>query len=432
MATHGQLTLPIFSPTSFHIGIYFGKIVYDHPSAMEPMLPDLNGPLADIALEIYKTSAQATGLVHPVVFRALEELLRVVNSYYSNLIEGNATHPVDVMQAMRNTYSQDPAKRILQQESVAHIEVQRLLEDRLRDEPALPVTEARFLCWLHEVFYQRIPVESRFLNHPTTGEKIEVVPGQLRENTVEVGRHIGPRATEPPRFLYRFDQVYRPDRLHGHQSLVALAAAHHRLLWMHPFLDGNGRVARLFTDAYLRRAGVTGYGLWSVSRGLARNASRYKAMLAAADSSRQSDLDGRGNLSAQQLDNWCAWFLRTCLDQATYITTLLRLEGLRSRIDAYTRLRKEGIASGSEGTPTPLKPEARVILLHTLVAGEVQRGEFTALTGRSERSTRSALSQLLAEGLLSSDTPKGPVRIGFPPHSIAYLLPDLVPAARVP
>ncbi|MET0029400.1 MAG: hypothetical protein ABW101_17345 [Candidatus Thiodiazotropha sp.] len=76
-----------------------------------------------------------------------------------------------------------------------------------------------------------------------------------------------------------------------------------------------------------------------------------------------------------------------------------------------------------------MKPEARVILLHTLVAGEVQRGEFTALTGRSERSTRSALSQLLVEGLLSSDTPKGPVRIGFPSHSIAYLFPDLVPVA---
>ncbi|MET0089080.1 MAG: Fic family protein [Candidatus Thiodiazotropha sp.] len=396
------------------------------------MLPDLNGPLADIALEIFKTSAQAAGLVHPVVFRELEELLRVVNSYYSNLIEGNATHPVDVMQAMRNAYSQDPAKRVLQQESVAHVEVQRLLEDRLREEPTLQVTDASFLCWLHEVFYQRIPDELRFLSHPTAGEKIEVVPGRLRESAVEVGLHISPRATELPRFLQRFDHVYRPDRLHGHQSLVALAAAHHRLLWIHPFLDGNGRVARLFTDAYLRRAGVTGYGLWTVSRGLARNASRYKAMLAAADSPRQSDLDGRGNLSAQQLENWCDWFLRSCLDQAAYITTLLRLEGLRSRIDAYTHLRKEGIAMGVQGVPDPLKPEARVILLHTLVAGEVQRGEFAALTGRSERSARSALSQLLAEGLVSSDTPKGPVRIGFPAHSIAYLFPDLVPVAPDP
>jgi len=396
---------------------------------MEPMLPDLNGPLADIALEIYKTSAQAAGLVHPVVFKELEELLRIVNSYYSNLIEGNATHPVDVMRAMRHTYSQDPAKRVLQQESVAHIEVQRLLEQRLRDEPALQVTGADFLYWLHEAFYRRIPAELRFLNHPTTGERIEVVPGRPREDAVEVGLHIDPQATAIAKFLDRFDRVYSPDRLHGHQPPVVLAAAHHRLLWIHPFLDGNGRVARLFTDAYLRRAGVTGYGLWTVSRGLARNASRYKAMLAAADSPRQSDLDGRGNLSARQLDNWCDWFLRTCLDQAAYITTLLRLEGLRNRIDAYTRLRKEGIATGPEGTPATLKPEARVILLHTLVAGEVQRGEFAALTGRSERSTRTALSQLLAEGLLNSDTPKGPVRIGFPPHSLAYLFPDLVPAA---
>jgi Fic family protein len=403
--------------------------MHDHPSAMEPMLPDLDGPLADIAIEIYKTSAQAAGLIHPVVFKGLEELLRVVNSYYSNLIEGNATHPVDVIQAMRHTYSQDPAKRVLQQESVAHIEVQRLLERRLRDEPSIQVTNAGFLTWLHEAFYQRVPAELRFLSHPVTEEKVEVVPGQLREDAVEVGLHIGPEAAELRRFLERFDRVYNLAGLHGHQPLIALAAAHHRLLWIHPFLDGNGRVTRLFTDAYLRQAGVTGYGLWSVSRGLARNAQRYKAMLAATDSTRQDDLDGRGNLSARQLNNWCDWFLRTCLDQASYITTLLRLEGLRSRIDAYSRLRKEGIAPGPEGTPVPLKPESRVILLHTLVAGEVQRGEFTALTGRSERSTRTALAQLLAEGLLNSDTPKGAVRIGFPPHSLAYLFPDLVPAA---
>jgi hypothetical protein len=89
---------------------------------------------------------------------------------------------------------------------------------------------------------------------------------------------------------------------------------------------------------------------------------------------------------------------------------------------------REGIAWGMDGALVPLKPQARVILLHTLVAGEVRRGEFAALTGCSERSTRTALSQLLEEGLLCSDTPKGAVRNGFPPHSLSYRFPDLVPS----
>jgi prophage maintenance system killer protein len=256
---------------------------------------------------------------------------------------------------------------------------------------------------------------------------MEVLPGRFREAAVEVGLHIGPEAAKLSRFLDRFAQIYDPDQLHGHQPIVALAAAHHRLLWIHPFLDGNGRVVRLFTDAYLRRAGVTGYGLWTVSRGLARNAQSYKTMLAAADSTRESDLDGRGNLSAKQLHNWCSWFLHICLDQAGFISDLLNLGELRCRLAAYVHLRKEGVAPGMEGMHTPLRPEAHVILLHTLVAGEVTRGVFTSLAGRSERSTRTALSQLLDEGLLQTDSPKGPVRIGFPPHSLAYLFPGLVP-----
>lgn len=394
------------------------------------MLPDGEGPLADIAIEIYKTSAQAAGHVHPIVFKELEELLRVVNSYYSNLIEGNSTHPFEVMRAMGHNFSQDPAKRALQEESIAHVEVQRLLEHRLQAEPDLQITSPDFLIWLHQEFYRRLSPELRFVSNAATGERLEVVPGRLREREVEVGQHVGPESAAVGKFLSRFAQVYSPGRLHGHQRIIALAAAHHRLLWIHPFLDGNGRVARLFTDAYLRRAGVTGYGLWTVSRGLARNAARYKAMLAAADSRHEGDLDGRGNLSMKHLRNWSEWFLTICLDQASYMSGLMALDGVRSRTEAYVRLRAEGLAPGPNRTTAPLRPEARVILLHTLVAGEVARGEFASLSGRSERSTRTALTQLLEEGLLKSDTAKGPVRLGFPPHSLAYLFPELVPVPQ--
>jgi Fic family protein len=403
--------------------------MYANPSAMEPLLPDQTGPLADLAVQIYTISATAAGHVHPVVFQELRELLRVVNSYYSNLIEGNATHPVDVIRAMGHRFAEDPAKRAKQQESVAHVEVQRLAERRLLDEPDLAVTSPDFLIWLHQQFYERLPLELRLIEDPKSKEPIEVVPGALRERQVGVGSHIGPNAGELKRFLNRFHEVFDPSGLHGHDRLIAAAAAHHRLLWIHPFLDGNGRVARLFTDAYLRRAGVDGYGLWTVSRGLARNSASYRQMLAAADAPREGALDGRENLSMKRLRHWCEWFLGTCVDQARYMSGLMRLDGLRHRMDAYVRLRVDGVALGPDGSPDPLRPESRMLLLHTLVASEVPRGEFAALSGRAERTVRLALAQLSREGLLRSDSPKGPVRLGFPPHTLPYLFPELVPSA---
>ena len=77
---------------------------------------------------------------------------------------------------------------------------------------------------------------------------------------------------------------------------MAAAAAHHRLLWIHPFLDGNGRVARLMSYAMLLETLDTN-GIWSIARGLARNVADYKAYLADCEMRRRNDLDGRENLS---------------------------------------------------------------------------------------------------------------------------------------
>ncbi|WP_407046050.1 Fic family protein [Mesorhizobium abyssinicae] len=66
------------------------------------------------------------------------------------------------------------------------------------------------------------------------------------------------------------------------RRIIACAAAHLRLAWIHPFLDGNGRIARLFSYAWLCELNV-GSSLWSVARGLARQVDEYKARLQAAD-----------------------------------------------------------------------------------------------------------------------------------------------------
>ena len=94
-----------------------------------------------------------------------------------------------------------------------------------------------------------------------------------------------------PRFLARFEEVY--GRLGKTDTILAAAAAHHRLSWIHPFLDGNGRVTRLMSHAMLLERSIPA-AVWSIARGLARNVDGYKEHLAACDLPRRNDLDGSG------------------------------------------------------------------------------------------------------------------------------------------
>lgn len=197
-------------------------------------------------------------------------------------------------------------------------------------------------------------------------------------------------------------------------------------MWIHPFLDGNGRVARLFTEAYFHRIPVHGFGLWSVSRGLARRNVDYKSALAAADTPRRNDLDGRGNLSNEGLVLFCRFFLEVCLDQVEYMGGLLRLQELVERIQRYVELRGLGVIPGLTGGKG-LRAEAARMLREILVRGEAARGSVITALGLKERTGRNLLAQLIEEGLLVSATPKGEVRLGLPIHVAGWLFPDLYP-----
>src|SRR5208282_753995 len=154
-------------------------------------------------------------------------------------------------------------------------------------------------------------------------------PGELRKRDVKVGQHIpiSPRAL--PRFMERFEYVY--GNLGRTDAILATAAAHHRLVWIHPFLDGNGRVARLMSHAMLLEALDTG-AIWSVARGLGRKLADYKHGLAECDLPRHNDLDGRGNLSEEALARFTRFFLEICLDQVSFMEGLVEPARLRTRI----------------------------------------------------------------------------------------------------
>lgn len=391
---------------------------YRSISQMEPLLPSgTDSSLADLSIDVIRRSAALSTSLHPLTRQAVIELVCSMNSYYSNLIEGHNTHPVDIERALEKNYSHDPAMRAMQMESAAHIEVQRLIEARLKENPDTDICEQDFLCWVHREFYARLPEE---FCHVQTADGIakQVIPGELRRDEVTVGRHIAPDFETLPAFLSRFQAAYSPSKLNSVNKVIAAAASHHRLAWIHPFLDGNGRVTRLFTHAYLIKAQIDGHGLWTVSRGFARNRDSYLTVLSGADAHRQGDMDGRGNLSNRGLVRFCTFFLETALDQIDFMAGLLDLDGLQKRIAGYV----ERQASLGE-----LTPEAGYLLREALLRGEVPRGEAARITGRPERTARRTLKNLLDKKLLAANTEKGPVRLSFPASVAGYYFPRLYP-----
>ena len=390
--------------------------------AMEPAFPQ-DGTLDRLALDLSQEAAALGSRLHPVVRRKVALLLRTINTYHSNLIEGHDTRPRDIERALAGDYTLDPERRALQLEARAHIDVQELIDARFATDAALPITTPAFLQWIHAEFYARMPMEWRMVGARNSALRMEVVPGALRSMDVVVGSHHPPPPDQLQYFLGHFAAVYEPAHLPPLGRVVAAAASHHRLLWIHPFLDGNGRVARLFSDAYLRRANVGGHGLWTVSRGLARQRGRYLQMLAAADEARWNDYDGRGQRSARALADFCTFFLESCLDQVRYMASLLDLETLVHRIDDYVNRRARGLVD----TPIPLA--ATPLLREVLLRGEVPRGDAGRAMGVSDRTARRVVSVLVREGLLTSTTPKGALQIGLPVAAVEYYFPQLFSAS---
>ncbi len=382
----------------------------------EPLMPRDGDPrLEDLAVTLIARANQLGGQLHANVRASIGDLVRSMNCYYSNLIEGHNTHPREIDRAMVEDYSRDPKRRVLQQEARAHIEVQRMID--AGEDPKEAPTSTRYIKWLHYEFCRRLPEELLVVRNARTGHEVIVEPGELRDGDVEVGQHLPPTAQEIPHFLERLEKAYEPSRLLPTHRLIAVAAVHHRLLWVHPFYDGNGRVARLVAHAMLLRLGV-GSSVWSVARGLARNVERYKSGLMLADEPRHGDLDGRGALSEMRLHEFCEFFLETCIDQVNFMESLLQPSELLRRMKLHV---------DDEVSAQRLPRGSLALLREALLAGEMDRGRAADLTGYQERRGREILAGLLKSGLLVSQGPRAPVRLGFPVDVAERWFPRLYP-----
>jgi Fic family protein len=398
---------------------------YDSPAQFEPLMPSEAklGPALEQASDLTRAASALGSAASAASHSELRALLRRMNSYYTNRLEGEHTRPSDIDRALLEDFSSKPDLARKQRLAVAHIATETHCEETIDAKRAEGIDTTRWLyseeavLWLHARLFGALKPKDLKLPDGTS-----LVPGSFRTRGVAVGRHEAPTAESTPQFMARWAQVYSKVR-RGEASIVAAAASHHRFTWVHPLLDGNGRVARLHTHLLLYSMGLT-TGLWSPLRGFARSENQYKAKLQAADEHRRGDLDGRGNLSQVALLAWIQYALSVCTEQVEFMSKMLDMKGMQDRIEAALTYETFTVKSG-------VRKEV-LTALHYLFAtqGELGRADFKAMTGLGERVATQTLSALVGRGFLVSDTPYGKVRFAAPAHALRFYFPALWPEAE--
>jgi Fic family protein len=400
---------------------------YTTVDTMEPLFPDdSTGTLEALAVELISKSSQLAGSIHPITRKVIGAFLRPMNSYYSNLIEGHDTHPIDINNAINNDYSKDKNKRNLQLEAKAHINVIESLPKLLyANNPKIAPSSTSFLKSVHNEFYKFLPADFKKVISKEGVEK-NVIPGEFRVDEVEVGRHIAPHSSSLERFMTRFENEYNFIEKHSKSKvkrIISIAASHHRLAWIHPFLDGNGRVLRLYSDACFMDEQLDVSGLWSISRGLARSNNAYKTHLANADMQRLSDYDGRGNLSNKMLVEFCKYFLETAIDQVDFMLQIMDTDKMIFRIQSFTDLM---VARAK------MAKEARYILIDVFLKGKISKKDAMRITNLSDKTLKNITDSLINMGLLQSKK-EGIMIIYYPNYPLSFspiLFPGLYPSDK--
>ena len=122
------------------------------PHRFEPLLPQKNlAGLREQARAVLDAASRLSVRSHDSTRTELRELVRAMNSYYSNRIEGQGTHPRNIERALSHHFSNRPDIARLQRLAMAHIEAEKELESRVAD--GARVLSSAFALEAHRALY---------------------------------------------------------------------------------------------------------------------------------------------------------------------------------------------------------------------------------------------------------------------------------------
>lgn len=405
------------------------------PGRVEPLFladDDILYPLIELIEEVKREAFDLAASIHPDTRAVLRRIVMMANALHSNAIEGHHASVGDVAHAMEG--QNHAAVHPMTTEAIAHIRAERVvdrylvdpssiersaqshLRESLEATPAKPqIASSDFVKAAHKSLYLGMPDEFLKMQRPD-GPEIAIVPGEFRktpDEDVVVGRHQPPASDRVAEFMDHFTKRFAMVGKEDVSQIAAIPAAHHRLAYIHPFPDGNGRVCRLLAHAMAQQAGIGADGLWSISRGLAvgrKQANEYRKMMDHADSPRRGDRDGRGNLSLSALKEYVDWFLLVILDQIRLSMATFEPSALTERISEF---------AGHSG-PTPWI--TAIIREGTVKLSEVER----------EASAGGLLGRLIKEGLLQKTLSGSTLSLSIPPRLYGKLFPEMFAQRREP
>lgn len=209
---------------------------YCYEAAIEPMISDIADRVRDL---------RSGGRLTPEVLHTIRKYFRIKNIYHSNAIEGNQLDVGETRQVVELglTITGKPLKDQAEARNLAHA------IDYLEDLAANPDTPIRELDirQIHNLIlsgiedesagrYRAVPVEISGSEFKPPGP--ESVPAQM----AELGRWLESASVPGNDFATS-------------EGLIRAAVAHTWFVTIHPFIDGNGRVARLLMNLILMRFG---------------------------------------------------------------------------------------------------------------------------------------------------------------------------------
>lgn len=384
---------------------------------LEPIVPAHPGypdDVLELADSLPFLAGQLDGSVAPETARRLGKLMRLTNSYYSNLIEGQYTEPAELSQRIRRREAKE-----LGLLAITHIQAQEAFERVLDRRGTAIAWSDLFGAPLLKSCHRRLFEGAKEADLRVREDRL-MLPGQLRDESqqdVVVGGHGAPSWESVTPMLSRLRQVYGAAN-NPRAQLLASMAYHHRLAFVHPFEDGNGRVVRMVTHLQLARIGLAS-PLWSISRGLARKQDEYYARLSAADQGRRGDLDGRGQLTQAGLIEFVRFMLSVCKDQIQYTREAMAMPVLRERLERIVQFEPRFIHAG-------IKPEGARALYLLIIQGKVSRADFKSYFNLHDKTATNQLRELLTLGVVEAPSPKSrELYPGFPVWFAQLLFPDL-------
>lgn len=400
---------------------------WDASYGLSPALPNPEhlDELRDLASEVVAKSGALEASLAPATAHAIGARLRLINSHYSNAIEGIVASYRGIEGGLRREFAPITAERYGQEIGAAHVEVEKELVRAVLENPGENISSPEFISRIHRSFFSKLPPEHQFTHEGRGITTIPVLPGEFRDGPIgiqgqllghDVHMGIGPATREDlDANMALFGRLYAPDNFRGAEAkVIAVAASHLKLGWLHPFRDGNGRTIRLHSTLFMARNGVNRKNLWSLSRGLGTHRSEYMNSLFIGNPQPDKTDRERVRFCSENIALFCEDFLMICREQIGFMRDQLQSHTVSDRIDRFAAEHLQ------------YKRDAARLIRAVFDEGSLQRAKLPEVfPGMDEKTCRTIADSLVRDGLLEVDGELSPFTLGLPAKAMAAYFSDL-------